>query len=340
LTDSKEEEDTLPSVSVWRNILIANEWCEMQTERHTDIDFTLMFLLFFLKGLNLINLATSQPVEQDLSDDVSNIALRFFIICVFYFIVWLAQWLYKKLLYHFQSDPLDTFTDLCNLSNISVFILDEILHGYYIHGCSVHPATDVNMLRMRTNLADESEGKTPPRGLSNKTVEELDGASNSVFEMYITEKIREELMDEHSKMSTIGTAKSSTQIQNQCKAHHRINKLLQTDFVALIQQDGSSEVIVPGVTHTMFGIPPPKRDVPVMLRDNRNLFANVMFYGIERDLMLMDLMVFIMWDLVFKDVFISALLTYIISHGLVAIRDKFGTSNVAAKTLIPEVFLI
>jgi len=50
ITDSKEEEDTLPKVSVWRNILIANEWCEMQTERHTDIDFTLMFLLFFLKG--------------------------------------------------------------------------------------------------------------------------------------------------------------------------------------------------------------------------------------------------------------------------------------------------
>ena len=42
----------------------------------------------------------------------------------------------------------------------------------------------------------------------------------------------------------------------------------------------------------------------------------------------------------FQDVFISALLTYIISHGLVAVRDKFGTSNIAKKTLIPEVFLV
>ena len=41
-----------------------------------------------------------------------------------------------------------------------------------------------------------------------------------------------------------------------------------------------------------------------------------------------------------QDVFIAALLTYIISHGLVRIRDRFGTQNVAAKTLIDERFLI
>jgi len=150
------------------------------------------------------------------------------------------------------------------------------------------------------------------------------------------------------------------------------------------------------------------------------------FYGIERDLVLMDLLVFVMWDLVFQvcarvgararakgegvrgvwggrerdartekgrreggrhgwgcggggwrgggggfaltacanpryaaracvlrrqlprsaalsgvqDVYISALLTYIVSYALVAIRDKFGTANVAAKTLIPDVFLV
>jgi hypothetical protein len=39
----------MPDVSVWRNILITNEWCEMQSERHTDVDFTLMFVLFFLE---------------------------------------------------------------------------------------------------------------------------------------------------------------------------------------------------------------------------------------------------------------------------------------------------
>ena len=46
-----------------------------------------------------------------------------------------------------------------------------------------------------TNANDEQENKTPPRGLSK---EELvpEGHSNIVFEMYIPEKIRDELRDE------------------------------------------------------------------------------------------------------------------------------------------------
>ena len=33
-----------------------------------DLPFTLMVLLFFLKGINLINWATAQPDEGDLSE--------------------------------------------------------------------------------------------------------------------------------------------------------------------------------------------------------------------------------------------------------------------------------
>lgn len=341
-SDIKEEIDALPNISVWRSILIGNEWCEMQTERHTDIDFTLMFLLFFLKGLNLVNLSTAQPVEQDLSEDVSNVLLRFFVICIFYFLVVIAQLIYKAIYYRFLGDPLTTFALLCQLSNISVFILDQALHGYYIHGRSVHPYTDVNLQQMQTNFKEEEEGKTPPRGLSNKTDEELNGESNLVFEMYITEKIREELAEQRSKMTFLGGKDNAESIANASRAHQRINHFLQTDFVALIEQDGTAEVMVPTTTHKMFGFPPAasSKDVPVLLRDNSNLFASVQLLGIERDLLLMDLLVFVMWDLVFKDVFIAALLTYIISHGVQRLKDQFGTSNVSAKTLIPDKFLV
>ena len=36
------------------------------------------------------------------------------------------------------------FMDLCSVSNISVFILDGLLHGYYIHGLSPIGKADVN----------------------------------------------------------------------------------------------------------------------------------------------------------------------------------------------------
>ena len=36
------------------------------------------------------------------------------------------QVLYKALTYRFDQDPLDHFADLCQLANISTFVLDEV----------------------------------------------------------------------------------------------------------------------------------------------------------------------------------------------------------------------
>lgn len=56
------------SISVWRSILVANEWSEMQTMRKTDIKFTLFFLALILIGTpNLQFAATTQPVLDDLT---------------------------------------------------------------------------------------------------------------------------------------------------------------------------------------------------------------------------------------------------------------------------------
>ena len=32
------------------------------------------------------------------------------------------------------SYPVEDFVDLCTIANISIFIIDDHLHGYYIHG--------------------------------------------------------------------------------------------------------------------------------------------------------------------------------------------------------------
>ncbi len=151
------------NISVWRSILIANEWCEMQAQRHTDIDLTLMFLLLFQAGLNLEFLATAQPNSWDLTPASFNYVLRYFTITMWYFLIVLLQLIYKALSYRFIKDPLDLFVDLCQLANISLFVLDERYHGYYIHGRAVHPCTDVDMLTMQLNLQAESDGNLPYR---------------------------------------------------------------------------------------------------------------------------------------------------------------------------------
>ena len=65
------------------------------------------------------------------------------------------------------------FVDLCSVSNISVFILDQNLHGYYIHGRSPHGISDVNMKDMIMNLERESRMMSGTRGLEANSTEQL-----------------------------------------------------------------------------------------------------------------------------------------------------------------------
>lgn len=65
------------TVSVWRTILVANEWNELSTVRRMSIEFTLFWLGFFLLGLGLEYNATMQPNLNDTTPDTLNIVLRF-----------------------------------------------------------------------------------------------------------------------------------------------------------------------------------------------------------------------------------------------------------------------
>mmetsp|Transcript_20051 Transcript_20051/g.48369 ORF Transcript_20051/g.48369 Transcript_20051/m.48369 type:complete len:1132 (-) Transcript_20051:248-3643(-) len=333
------------NVSVWRTILIANEWCEMQGSRHTDIDFTLMFLLLFLAGLDFQYLATPQPDSTDLSKNEVSIALRFFVICMWYFCVVLIQLAWTTFSYRFIQDPLDLFVDLCQLANISTFVLDETFHGYYIHGRAVHPHADVNMHTMQANLQAESDGNLPYRGLTQTSREDLNGASNQVFEMYIPDNVREEYDTLFGKVSqgsgASGRGRGGGNGDVVARAYHNINTFLQTNVVDEVVTRHSSEVSKPGLVHKLIGMPPKKfKEYPVLIRDNSHLYSNTLFYGIEYDLVIFDLLIFIMWDLIFMDVFIAALLCYITSHALIELRCTWGGSNIAKKTLVDERFLV
>ena len=65
---------------------------------------------------------------------------------IYYKQLLLSIWFYKlltnknkvlrKLLMTWFPTKVQEFCDLCAVSNISVYILDENVHGYYIHGAS------------------------------------------------------------------------------------------------------------------------------------------------------------------------------------------------------------
>jgi meckelin len=71
------------------------------------------------------------------------------------------------------ADKIMNFIDLCSVSNISVFILDQNRHGYYIHGRSPHGTTDVNIKDMIMNLERESRLMSGTRGLQANSKEQI-----------------------------------------------------------------------------------------------------------------------------------------------------------------------
>jgi meckelin len=87
------------NVSVWRTILVANEYSEMQTKRKTDIKFTLFFIVLVLIGQDLQYNATQQPSVADISQGKQNVVLRFAQTTFWWFIFSAGQYLWKFLIY-------------------------------------------------------------------------------------------------------------------------------------------------------------------------------------------------------------------------------------------------
>jgi len=65
-----------------------------------------------------------------------------------------------------------------------------------------------------------------------------------------------------------------------------------------------------------------------------------MFYGVERHLLLMDILTFAVFDWWTGSSVAAALIVYIQDLALATLRDSFGKRNVSSKTLIDERFLI
>lgn len=94
------------------------------------------------------------------------------------------QYLTYTLFYQrFVEDKIMNFIDLCSVSNVSLFILDQDHHGHYIHGRSPHGASDVNMKDMIKNLERETQLMSGTRGL-------VVNSTDQIFIMKINRRFR------------------------------------------------------------------------------------------------------------------------------------------------------
>jgi meckelin len=131
----KDEEDLNRGISIWRTLFVANEFNELNVLRKISLEWTLMILAFFLTGLSWVNAAAETPSLTTSTNNIaSNYVLRYFISSFVFFVIGLAQILLQKFLTIWYATHMQDFIDLCSVANISIFVLDQHLHGFYLHG--------------------------------------------------------------------------------------------------------------------------------------------------------------------------------------------------------------
>ena len=82
-------------VSIWRTILVANEWNKLQSATATNLPGTLLALAFLLVGCGIQYHATPQPHLSDRREGHLNMALRFANTTWWFAILAFAQWLWR-----------------------------------------------------------------------------------------------------------------------------------------------------------------------------------------------------------------------------------------------------
>lgn len=358
------------SISVWRSILVANEWAEMQTMRKTDIKFTLFFLALILIGSpNLQFAATTQPVLSDLTPGGTNIILRFTVSTFFWLLLSMGQYSWKYFIYErfFAEPPDQLFVDFCTIAKVSVFVLDEKYHGYYLHCRSPHQYADGSMAELVEMLHKEEAGLTTDRS--------LDGAPPDVqtFQMFLSVEFRAEFDKIYN--SLVGPTAMTETFNNyrtkgaQSKANpwgqHRELKLGQINYVPtervmkawkelttflqeFIENNFGKtslrrEVREPTYLEKLLG-GGPNLSIPeqasVFLTDRDYNYSCVMFLGRELDLLLLNILVYSVFDMLIDSVGVSILLCYIFEFCICYIRQIWGQIVISRKTLIDGRFLI
>lgn len=334
-------------VSIWRTYFIANEWNELQTYRKIDLGLQLSLTLLFLKVIGFENLATAEPnsnLKPSSNEYISpqSYVCRFAISMSVYAIIAAAQWLFKIALYErYIENKLQQFIDLCSIANISIFILEHTMYGYYIHGRSAHGYADIDMQSIYEQMKREEEDLCGHRGLEPSS-------ECQIFEVSVTFKFREQydtiLQPVHSftgMRRPSGRSKSiSDEMEQSFKAHETMKRffgmflqhaLRDLDYIV------KEKLFLESVLDLEFQ---EAGDRCLFFRNSNHAFDRVLFYGHESSFLIFEMLLFTFIDLLSYDFVLASIITFIVSCVVKKIRYTGGRKNVVHKTLVDQRFLM
>jgi len=273
-------------------------------------------------------------------------------------IIGFVQYLIKRLFSFLFPLPVHNFVDLCSVTNISVFIFDQRIHGYYIHGESSGGQADVSLNELRDYLQREETGESRYRGLLSEE------PNLQTFEIYLPVKIRQlyEVVYKQAVLNEISNFRQNiSAIQNTSRLLNlsalpkglNIQALINQrdemsqyfiNYIAQAKNYPSMAVRERGLCQRFTNLPPDnmnRMDTPLFIKDNWFSFRKVFFCDLDFDILILFACFFHVLDIWQLNIMQAAIIIYTYYKILIYLpRSLFGSRNLSTKTLVESRFLL
>lgn len=169
-------------VSIWRTLHAANEWAELQTQRRLCLPLVLLVMVAIMQAGNLQYVAVARPGTSDISPGTINPLLQFANNVFWWLVVAGIQLLWTVAIHerYIEENPSSSFIDVCTVAKVSLLIMDERYHGYYLHANAPHEHSDGTMTELGQHLFEEAAAMRVGRGLPGSP-----DASCQTFELHV-----------------------------------------------------------------------------------------------------------------------------------------------------------
>ena len=349
----------------WRMLNLINQFHELETYKYYSSFFAFSILIFAWYYLEWGQHTTLTPNLTKTPKSPQHFMLRYFVCKFVLIIVGIGYYLWQFVMLYFYPFKSTEFIDLCVLSNISVLILDDTFHGYYIHGQAPSGKSDEALDVLNDMLHDEAQGRYKPRGLSS------DNDTCETYEIYISNDFR----DQHDSLFNLQTNSKPNRKINETeddylaqkryfdKFHKYLNKVSREEKMNTVSNlkklvnaelkekivrvfaEPSKYVKDMSLMQRFFGMPSieiigkTRKDI-VFFKEKSETFKNVIFSGIEWQLYIWWVYWFMFIFLLSDSVTLSAFISFLIDLIVIHIREYYGEKNLSKWSMTDDRFII
>ncbi|KAI8910220.1 Meckelin, partial [Gorgonomyces haynaldii] len=340
-------------VSAWRMIFMVNEWSRLQNFRRVNIEFALIGVIMLLNVFNWSGLSALQPQFQDTQTGSYSTILGFASNASAWVVMILIQFVFRWGFYdRYYRNVVLQYTDLLSLSNISLVVLDEKCHGYYVHGRSVHATADTSIQEINQYLRHEASDIVPRRGLND--------TNDQCFEIFVTQEWRkyfDKLYHPNALQSDLartagminrlaneppavnGSALSGNQqMETNSKMARSLNSFLKSFFEQL-NKEFPYNMGKKTYWESMIGAAPDLTKGSTFFQDDTG-FCKVLLLGVEFHLLILYICLFCYIHNALGSYMKAAGIIWLIDWSVLTIRLHFGRMNITRKTLLDAKFLL